>query len=408
MANRFCSGCGAKLVSGANFCVECGEAQGGARPLRRARGPLVNERYAPLFVLFTVVLVAAGAIVYGRYNQVPRAHVARPDAPGGAPGSAAQSTGQGSAPLPQDHPPIQIPEEVKASIRDMAKKAADAPDDLAAWKQVADVQYRAGQLEPQYLADAEASYRHIVAKDPDNLDAIRGLGNVAYDQQKPEEAIRHYEQFLARKPDDPEVRTDLGTMYLSSGNSKKALEIYQNVLQAHPKFFQAQFNLSIAYRGLGDNDKSLAALEKARELAPDERTRTQVDQLLARMKGEPPAASAAAADPHAGMMPGAAPAPGAAALAAAQSFQAAAEAVFRQNPVMGSKVQRIEWSGELAAKVYLREFPMDQMGPEMKNMFGERMRGRIKEQKTRFQVAGGTSFELIDEASGRVMDTLRE
>lgn len=408
MANRFCSGCGAKLRDGADFCVECGQRRLDASRIPRLPVSRINERYASLIVVLTVVGVSAGAILWGSLNPAPQARI---------PGREVPSGGAQTAALPSDHPPIAIPEEVKTTIVEMARRAEAAPDDLEGWKQLAEVQYRAGQLEPPYLADAAQSYRHILEKDPDNLEAIRGLGNVAYDQSQPELAINYYEQYLAKKPDDQEVRTDMGTMILSSGNPQKAIEIYAQVLQVKPDFFQAQFNSAIAYRQQGNREKSLEAFEKARAIAPDDRTRHQVDQLLTRMKAEPGGPTTAggtsagpgapAADPHAGLdlpslaqaSPGG-PLPG--------DFHAAAETLFRQNSVMGPRVQRIEWSSETTARVFVRDFPVDQMGESMKTMFVDRMKGRIKEQKEKFQVAAAANFEIIDEPTGRLMVTIME
>ncbi|MBI3783952.1 MAG: tetratricopeptide repeat protein [Deltaproteobacteria bacterium] len=404
MANRFCSSCGAKLVSQANFCVECGEGQGGAKPPRVGVGLLI-ERFAPLFVVTAIVLVGGGVILYGSANPKTPAVV--------PPRNSANPANAGQAGLPENHPPISIPDEVKQTIRDMVQKAQAAPDDLEAWKRVAEVQYRAGQLDPSYLAEASAAYRHIVEKDPNNLDALRGLGNVAYDQQQPDIAGEYYKQYLEKKPDDLEVRTDLGTMYLQAGQGQKAVEEYDRVLKTNPSFFQAQFNLAIAYRSLNQNDKSIESLEKARSLAPDDATRAQVEGLLARSKGLPVPTTAGhppmppQAQVAGGSAPGAA-APPAAESAPADNFKAAAEALFRQNPIMGPKVQRLEWSGDDKAKVYLRDFPMDQMGEQMRDMFADRMKGRIKEKKTAFNVSATTHFDLVDEASGRVMTSIEE
>ncbi|HVM97439.1 MAG TPA: tetratricopeptide repeat protein [Candidatus Acidoferrales bacterium] len=405
MANRFCPSCGAKLVSQANFCVECGEPQGGAKSPRAGVGLLI-ERFAPLFVVLAVVLVGGGVILYGSSNPKTPA-VVPPRATGSAP-NAAQQGG-----LPDSHPPITIPDEVKQTIRDMVQKAQAAPDDLDAWRRAADVQYRAGQLDPSYLSEAGAAYRHIVDKNPNDLDALRGLGNVAYDQQQPDIASEYYKQYLDKKPDDLEVRTDLGTMYLQAGQAQKALETYEAVLKTNPTFFQAQFNLAIAYRSLNQSDKVIEALEKATKLAPDDSTRAQVDGLLARAKGLPVPTPAG----HPGMMPPAQMAdmgaPGGAAAEApaaapAANFQAAAEGLFRQNPIMGPKVQRVEWSDANHAKVYVRDFPMDQMGDAMRDMFADRMKGRIKEKKAAFNVSSATHFDIVDEPSGRVMTSVEE
>jgi Flp pilus assembly protein TadD len=393
MANRFCASCGARLLREASFCVECGERQPGAKAPRVGLSIPVN-RYAPVFVVLAVILVGGGAVLYGTMNPKIPASVPRPDAPP-AEGSAAAGS------LPQGHPPLEIPEQVKQTIRDMAQKATAAPDDMDAWKRLAEVQYRAGQIEHSYLTEAAASYKHVLDHEPDNLDAIRSLGNIAFDQEQSDSAISYYQRYLKLKPDDLSVQTDMATMYLASGKAEQAIEAYEAVLKTNPSFFQAEFNLAIAYRQLGDNGKMMAALEKARTMAPDDASRTQVDQLLARAKGLPPPA----APPP--VQEAAAPAAPAAA-APAGTFQADAETVFRGNPILGPKVQRIEWSGADSAKVYVHDFPMDQMGDSMRSMFTDRMRERIKEKKQAHQITAQTTFEVVDGASGRVMDTITE
>ena len=360
----------------------------------RAGFSLPVNRYAPVLVVLVVLLVGGGAVFYGTMNPKTPASVPRHEAPA----ASAAASGAAGGDLPEGHPPIEIPEPVKQTIRDMAQKAAAAPEDLDTWKRLAEVQYRAGQIQPSFLTDAAASLKHVLEREPDNTDVLRTLGNIAFDQEQADAAIGYYQRYLKLKPDDLSVQTDLATMYLASGKAEQAMQAYEAVLKTNPSFFQAQFNLAIAYRSLGDNEKMLAALEKARSLATDDASRNQVDQLLARAKGQP------------GPTAGGAPAAEAAAPAAAPAgtFQADAESVFRSNPILGPKVQRIEWSGAESAKVYLRDFPIDQMGDSMREMFADRMRGRIKEKKQAHQIAAPTKFELVDEPSGKVMETITE
>jgi Flp pilus assembly protein TadD len=408
MANRFCAGCGARLLREANFCVECGERQPGTST-PRAGFSIPVSRYAPLLVVLAVVLVGGGVVLYGTMNPKIPPVVPRPNSPAGAGGSASgAASGSASGPggveggsLPQGHPPIEIPEQVKQTIRDMAKKAEAAPEDMEAWTRLAEVQYRAAQIEPSFLSEAATSYKHVLEHAPDNLDAIRALGNIAFDQEQSDTAVSYYQRYLKLKPDDLSVQTDLATMYLAAGKAEEAIQAYDAVLKTNPSFFQAQFNKAIAYRQLGQNDKMLAALEQSRTMAPDDAARTQVDQLLARAKGLPPPAAAPAAEPPGAPQPAAAPAGGG-------TFQSDAEAVFRGNPILGPKVQRIEWSGPGSAKVYVAGFPMDQMGDDMRTMFTDRMRGRIKEKKDAHKVTETTTFELVDAAGGKVLTTITE
>jgi tetratricopeptide (TPR) repeat protein len=399
MVSRFCSSCGARLLSDSNFCVECGERQAGA-PAGGWFSSWPLQRYAPVIVVLAVVVIVGGVIAVGTLNPKTPPSVPRR---GGAQGS-----GEMSGDLPPGHPPIAIPDNVKQAIRDMAKKADAAPDDLDTWKHLAEVQYRVGQIDPSYLTQAEASYRHLLERKPNDPDTLRGLGNVAFDQDRSDDAVGFYEKYLKLKPDDLDVQTDLGTMYLSAGKAEQAIQQYESVLKQNPSFFQAQFNLAIAYRTAGETDKVIPALEKARTMAKDDQTRNQVDQVMARVKGLPPPAPVEEAAAESAPAGAEVPKPAAAAAPASDTFQGGVEAIFRQHPIIGPKIDRIEWSGADTAKVYLRDFPMEQMPKEMVSTFTDHLKSQIKEQKDAHKVTAAARVELVDSGSGKVMDTVTE
>lgn len=343
------------------------------------------QRYAPLLVVLAVVAIAGATIFFGLQNPKKQ-----PPVPPRAP-QAPQTAG---GDLPSDHPPLEIPAQVKEAIARLEGEAAKAPEDLEKWRHLGEVQYRAAQIDKAFLEPARQSYAHILEKSPDDLDTLRSLGNIAFDQERPKEAIGFYERFLKQKPNDLEVRTDIGTMHLAAGDTEEAVRTYEKVLNDDPSFFQAQFNLAIAYRSAGQNEAAVRALQKSVEIAPDDTAREQVKQLLAHVQGQPPPAA-----------PAAAPAAG---TSSDDGFQTAIENIFRQNQIMASKVQRIEWSGPNTARLYLNDFPMQAMGEQMQTMFVDRMRGRFKEQKEAHGVSDTTTVELIDNASGEVMGTITE
>ena len=238
------------------------------------------------------------------------------------------------------------------------------------------------------LADANATYTHILERNPDNLDAIRTLGNIAFDRNDPTRAMEYYRRYLKLKPDDLSVQTDLGTMLLSSQQVEAALKTYQDVLTVDPTFFQAQFNLAIAYRTAGDEAKALAALTRARDIAADDATRQRVDALLARLKGE--TSTAAGAQKPAG------------------DLRTDVEAVFRAHPIVGQKLDRVDWSADDHARVVVRDFPMDGMPPMVRGKFTERIRSGVRASKSRHQSTAPITIELVDASSGRVMETITE
>lgn len=372
MSSGFCTHCGAALMPPARFCTACGRAAGHGRVA--LRGPAL-ERWAPLAVVAAVVAVGSLAVGLGRQSANP------PKVP--------PPRGQAQAPagMPADHPPIEVPEDVRQVISKMVEAAEAQPDDLDLWRQLGFVQYRAGQVDPAYLAAATATYRHILAKAADDLDALRALGNIAYDRNQPQEAMGHYQRFLEIKPDDLGIQTDLATMLLATRQVDAALAAYQAVLRTDPNYFQAQFNLAIAYRSKGDDALALAALRRAREIAGDDETRQRVDQLLAHVSGEQAAASVPGKDAN---------------------LHTAVEAVFRSHPIAGSRIDRIDWAGDQAARVVLRGFPMASMPPPVREKFVERIRGGVRAAKADHRVTAALIIELVDAENGSVMETITE
>lgn len=361
-----------------------------------------------VFVLGIVLAIGSATIIAGRLNPVTPPQAPQRDKQPGQGGGQQQA-----APMPPDHPPVELPADVKSALADLQKTAEGKPDDAEAWRHVAGAMLRAAQIEPSYNEQAEKAYRHILELLPDDLEALQGLGNVAYDQNDFDAAVGFYKKYLAKKPDDLNVLTDLGTMYLSKGTLADAVKTYIAVLDVDPKFFQAQFNLAIAYRSAGQTDAAIATMQKAVEVAPNEEAKSQSQMLLSRLEGKPaaPPAMGGGAPPMGGgaaPMGGGAPAANAAAAAPTGSFRDGVEAIFRQNPVMASKVQKIEWRDDSNAKLFLAEFPMDQMGDSMRSMFLDRMRDRLKKQKEASKVSDAVTIDFVDFASGRVMATLKE
>lgn len=383
MANRFCTQCGASLLPEARFCTACGQKAGSA-PGFALRAPGM-ERWAPLLIVGLVVGLGGLAVGVGTRN----AHPPNVPPPRGQ-GAGAQAGG-----MPEGHPPVEVPEDVRKVIAKMAAAAQEKPDDLEVWRQLGFVQYRAGQIDPQYLADATTTYTHVLDKAPDDLDALRALGNIAYDRNDPARAMDFYRRYLAKKPDDLGIQTDLATMQLAKKDYDAALAGYQAVLRSDPNFFQAQFNLAIAYRAKGEDEQALAALRRAREIASDDDTRQRVDGLLAHITGVAPAA------PPAGEA-AAAPAGG------GGDLHSAVEAIFRTHPIVGSRIDRIDWNGDEAARVTLRAFPMSSMPPMVKDKFLERIRTGVRQAKSDHQVTAPLTIELVDAESGTVMETVTQ
>jgi len=400
MSSQFCTQCGTSLLPAARFCTACGARAGSAARGRFASGAL--GRWAPLLIFGTVVAVGGLTIALGARSAAPP-NVPPPRAAGG-----------GS--MPADHPPVDVPDDVRKIIDRMVAAAKEKPDDLDVWRQLGFVQYRAGQVDPNYLSAASSTYQHVLAKAPQDLDALRALGNIAYDKNDPQGAREFYQRYLDVKPDDLDVQTDLATMLLADKQFEAALKAYEAVLTKDPTFFQAQFNLAIAYRSVGDEPKALAALQRARDLANDALSAAQAKAAAATGTDATRAAKAeldeakATFDRVNAIL--ARPAAGAASnvadagAAAPGDLRTDVEAVFRAHPIAGSRIDRVEWSTDQLARVVLRDFPMDGMPPPVREKFVERIRSGVREAKARDGANAPLTIELVDAESSRVMETV--
>jgi tetratricopeptide (TPR) repeat protein len=386
-AVRFCPSCGQATAPGANFCIACGASLRRIAAAASAPAAAAGHANAPhrsdlpgLIVLSA--FLALGLTLWFLVLQPASAPARLPLAPK-EPASSAPETA--AATMPPDHPPVQMPDEVKKYLGDLEAQAAAAPKDAQVWKNLAQVQYRAGQIDGIYLAKAEASYRHLLELDAKSLDAIRGLGNVHFDREEYAKAIERYTQYLDAKPDDVSVRTDLGTMYLYSHQADRAIAEYEKALGVDPRFYQAYFNLGIAHREKGDTAKSIAVLEKAKELAPDERTKSQIQTAIDQASGRTPAVQSAAG---------------------AGSFQERVERSLRGHEIVGPKIARFEWSSKTDGRLVLDSFPMDQMPEAIRTRFVDRLASELAATAQAAGETGTPKLELVDSASGRVMATV--
>ncbi len=410
---RFCPQCGAPLVAAARFCVECGRSLGDADGVGAGVAPLAvpslgsalttgnpaaaprPQALGPFAAIFGAIMAVGILVAYGVMRQIPQREALLASAPQQAP---QQSSVQDARQLPPGHPTIQLPREAREFIANIERKAEAKPKDLAAWDKYGDVCLRAAAFDSSYYPKASSAYAHVLKLDPDNLDALRGVGNIDFDQRKYDEAIAVYEHYLSRKPDDPDVRTDLGTMLLSSGSADQAVLQYRKVLETRPKFFEANFNLGIAYGQMNELDLARAAFEKAQTLAPDAEARSRVTQMLAELNGAPSSAGSTKPTQVASVVGS----------AGATSFKGAMEQMLRDLPIAGPKVASVQWRSATRARVLMDNFPMDQMPPFAAAKFISDLKTGIGEVKSAHDVNALVEIDLCDAASGRVMQSVRE
>ncbi|MGW8160669.1 MAG: tetratricopeptide repeat protein [Desulfobulbales bacterium] len=125
-----------------------------------------------------------------------------------------------------------------------------------------------------------------VATNPTNVNAWIQLGNVYFDTDNYDNAIRAYEKSLELSPNNAYVLTDLGVMYRRSGQPQKALESFDRAIAIVPSLEQASINKGIVLLyDLQDRDGAKKAWEALLKINPNATTadgqslREAVDKL---------------------------------------------------------------------------------------------------------------------------------
>jgi cytochrome c-type biogenesis protein CcmH/NrfG len=128
------------------------------------------------------------------------------------------------------------------------------------------------------------------AADPNNADTWIRLGNLYFDTDNFENAIRTYEKGLSLKPDNANVQTDLGVMYRRSGQPKKAVEAFDRAIKIDPTHEVSRFNKGIVLlHDLNNKEGALKAWEALVEMNPAAMTPSgqPLKDLLKRFKETP-------------------------------------------------------------------------------------------------------------------------
>ncbi len=118
-------------------------------------------------------------------------------------------------------------------------------------------------------SDAEALLRRAVDIAPDYTHAWMALGSLMQKQLKGEEAVKCFQAILRHDPDNVDALSGLGASYALANNPVKALEVYEKVIEKRPEMAGLQMGYGHVLKTTGDQEKALEAYRKAVELQPD-------------------------------------------------------------------------------------------------------------------------------------------
>jgi tetratricopeptide (TPR) repeat protein len=128
-------------------------------------------------------------------------------------------------------------------------------------------------FERGYMTEAEHFLNLALRDDPDNSEALYGLGSIYLQQNKAADARATFERVITlpqRYPGTlPNAWNNLGLLSAREGHTDEAIQQFQQALQLDPDHFIALENLGNAYRQAKRWDDAKATLRHALQLNPD-------------------------------------------------------------------------------------------------------------------------------------------
>jgi len=130
-----------------------------------------------------------------------------------------------------------------------------------------------------------ANYKEILRKDPNNLQALIGIGNLYFDSKQDLLAIENYRKALVMDPTNANVRTDMAICYRRRGNPVQAIEELKKAISTTPRHAQSRYNLGlILIHDMRDVEGGIKAWEALLESVPDYPYRDNLKAEVAKMK----------------------------------------------------------------------------------------------------------------------------
>ncbi len=178
--------------------------------------------------------------------------------------------------------------DIKGSLLPLEKIAAINP-------QTPDYTVLLGQTK-QYLGDREgatASYRIVLATQPQNINALQGLVSLLIDAKHPEAALGAVQAALktaTATTDVTPLKLLLAQIYLTQQRNADALGIYDAAIETNKADFRPVLAKALVFKQMGNLTEAQSLMTAAVALAPSE-YKDQIQQLAS--STQPPKATLA-------------------------------------------------------------------------------------------------------------------
>jgi len=117
--------------------------------------------------------------------------------------------------------------------------------------------------------EAERAYRGVLEKQPNNIDALRLLGRLAFGAGRFEEAERLFRRALDRAPDFVGVIVDLARLLKERHYHEESIKLFRKAIELEPTNVPAHFQLGNVLSQAALTYESIEAYERVLELRPE-------------------------------------------------------------------------------------------------------------------------------------------
>jgi tetratricopeptide (TPR) repeat protein len=113
------------------------------------------------------------------------------------------------------------------------------------------------------LHEAEGLYLSILARDPDQFDALHRVGVIRGCQGRLDDAARLIRRALSRNPRSATAHNDLGNILRALQRPVDAVKSFERAIAEDPGFASAHNHLGLAFDAVGDTEQAIACYQKA-------------------------------------------------------------------------------------------------------------------------------------------------
>lgn len=119
------------------------------------------------------------------------------------------------------------------------------------------------------LAQAQRLYENVLESHPDHFDSLHLLGVIAYQSNRPQEAVELIARAIEINPGIPTSYSNIGAALEALGLLDEAVACYDKAISLNPDYAEAYYNRGNSLKLLRRLDEAVSSYERAIALKPD-------------------------------------------------------------------------------------------------------------------------------------------